>query len=77
MKHISFKRQTISQGRRGNVKTIGVEVFLYSDKKSIFISPINSKGYVANAWLSFPVEEWENIKNTIEDIVSQEKNLVV
>ena len=61
--------QTISLGKNGPIKTIGVEFFTTKDELNI--SPINSRENVGRCHVSIPLEktEIEKLINSLRSIV--------
>jgi len=54
----------ISIGRNGSIKTSGLDIF--SDKATIHIVPITSRGNLSNCSVSIPKSEIHNLINILK-----------
>ena len=55
---ITFKRPVQFIGRNGCFKSIGLDISVVTPKNIVCISPITSKGIVANCLIEVPLEEF-------------------
>lgn len=66
---LTYKRTVNAIGRNGLIKQAGISVIQH-DGKNVSLTPVNSKGVIANGMMEIPIEDVPSVIAALQKVLA-------